>query len=178
VKLRAIIPALVLCFLSVQFSCSPTNNGDKGKVKNQKDTLEPAQSQTIKTMSHQIIQTESAPAPIGPYSQARACNGFLTVSGQIAIDPLSGEMQQSSIEAETLQVMKNLQHVVEAAGYTMSDILKTTIFLSDMEYFAEVNKVYAGFFSDVFPARETVAVKGLPKNARVEISCIACAPNP
>lgn len=124
-------------------------------------------------MTHKVIQTPLAPSPIGPYSQARIMNGMLTVSGQIALDPETGEMQQSSLQAETLQVMKNLRHVVEAAGFTMSDIMKTTIFLTDMAYFSEVNAIYADFFTDIFPARETVAVSALPKNARVEISCIA-----
>lgn len=120
-----------------------------------------------------IINTPNAPAPIGPYSQAVAANGFLYVSGQVAINPATGELTQESVKAETEQVMRNLNAVLLEAGYEFAHILKTTIFLSDMDLFAEVNEVYGSYFTADFPARETVAVKGLPKGVNVEISVIA-----
>jgi 2-iminobutanoate/2-iminopropanoate deaminase len=120
-----------------------------------------------------IINTTDAPAPIGPYSQAVLANGFLYVSGQIPINPATGELTMDSIKAETEQVMRNLNAVLLEAGFEFSNILKTTIFLSDMSLFAEVNEVYGSYFESDFPARETVAVKGLPKGVNVEISVIA-----
>ncbi|HEY0176087.1 MAG TPA: RidA family protein [Pedobacter sp.] len=120
-----------------------------------------------------IINTTDAPAPIGPYSQAVLANGFLYVSGQVPINPATGELTQDSIKAETEQVMRNLNAVLLEAGFEFSHIVKTTIFLSDMGLFAEVNEVYASYFKSDFPARETVAVKGLPKGVNVEISVIA-----
>jgi len=120
-----------------------------------------------------IINTPNAPAPIGPYSQAVLANGFLYVSGQIPINPATGELTQSSIKEETEQVMRNLNAVLLEAGFEFTHILKSTIFLSDMELFAEVNEVYGSYFESDFPARETVAVKGLPKGVNVEISVIA-----
>jgi len=121
----------------------------------------------------QIIQTSDAPAPIGPYSQAVLANGFLYVSGQIAINPATGELNQSSLAEETQQVMRNLHAVLLEAGFGFEHILKTTIFLSDMSLFNEVNEVYGSYFLKDFPARETVAVKGLPKGVNVEISVVA-----
>jgi len=121
----------------------------------------------------QIINTTSAPAPIGPYSQAVIANGFLFLSGQVAINPESGEVIQSSIPEETHQVMRNIKAVLLEAGYEFKDVVKTTIFLSDMNLFAEVNTVYGSYFETNFPARETVAVKGLPKGVNVEISMTA-----
>jgi len=120
-----------------------------------------------------IINTTDAPAPIGPYSQAVAANGFLYVSGQVAINPVTGEMVQNSLKGETEQVMRNLNAVLLEADFGFAHILKTTIFLSDMSLFAEVNEIYGSYFETEFPARETVAVKGLPKGANVEISVIA-----
>lgn len=120
-----------------------------------------------------IINTSNAPAPIGPYSQAVLANGFLYVSGQIPINPATGELSKDSIKAETEQVMRNLNAVLMEAGFEFKHIVKTTIFLSDMALFNEVNEVYAGYFKSEFPARETVAVKGLPKAVNVEISVIA-----
>jgi 2-iminobutanoate/2-iminopropanoate deaminase len=120
-----------------------------------------------------IINTTDAPAPIGPYSQAVLANGFLYVSGQIPINPATGELTMDSIKSETEQVMRNLNAVLLEAGFEFSDILKTTIFLSDMSLFAEVNEVYGSYFTSDFPARETVAVKGLPKGVNVEISVVA-----
>jgi len=120
-----------------------------------------------------IINTSNAPAPIGPYSQAVLANGFLYVSGQIPINPITGELTQSSIKEETEQVMRNLNAVLLEAGFDFTHILKTTIFLSDMDLFGAVNEVYGSYFESDFPARETVAVKGLPKGVNVEISVIA-----
>jgi len=121
----------------------------------------------------QIINTDQAPAPIGPYSQAVAANGFLFLSGQIAINPTTGELNQSSIKEETRQVMRNINAVLLEAGYDFTHIIKVTIFLSDMDLFTEVNEAYGSFYKSNFPARETIAVKGLPKGVNVEISATA-----
>jgi 2-iminobutanoate/2-iminopropanoate deaminase len=122
---------------------------------------------------NKIINTNNAPAPIGPYSQAVIANGFLFLSGQVAINPESGEVIQSSIAEETHQVMRNIKALLIEASYEFNDVVKTTIFLSDMALFAEVNEVYGSYFDATYPARETVAVKGLPKGVNVEISMTA-----
>jgi 2-iminobutanoate/2-iminopropanoate deaminase len=124
-------------------------------------------------MKKQIIFTPHAPAPIGPYSQAVKVGKTLYVSGQIAINPATGEMNMSDIPTETRQVMENLKAVLTAANTTFDTIVMTTIFLSDMGNFAAVNEVYGSYFTADFPARATVAVKTLPKNVNVEISVIA-----
>ena len=121
----------------------------------------------------QIIKTENAPAPIGPYNQAILANGFLYVSGQIAINPHNNELITTSVEEETKQVMENLSAILTEAGFAFNDIIKTSIFLSDMSLFPVVNEIYGSFFSSAYPARETVAVAGLPKNVNVEISVVA-----
>lgn len=120
-----------------------------------------------------IINTPKAPAPIGPYSQAVEVNGVLYASGQVAIVPETGNFTNASIEAETHQVMKNIRGVLEAAGLSFSHIVKTSIFLTDMNNFTTVNEIYGSYFTADFPARETVQVSRLPKDARVEISIIA-----
>ena len=124
-------------------------------------------------MSKEIIQTKDAPAPIGPYSQAVKTGNLLFVSGQIAIVPATGELAIANIQEETIQVMKNLKAVLLGAGMDFTHIVKTTIFLSDMSFFAVVNEVYGSYFNGDYPARETVAVKTLPKNVNIEISMIA-----
>lgn len=125
-------------------------------------------------MKKTIIQTKNAPAPIGPYSQAVLIDGILYSSGQIAIDPQTNKLVQESIEAETEQVMKNIQAILKEADMTFENVFKTTIFLSDMLNFAKVNKVYGSYFNEeTAPVRETVAVADLPKYVRVEISVIA-----
>lgn len=124
-------------------------------------------------MSKQIIQTNKVPAPIGPYSQAVIANGFLFASGQIAFDPATGELVLSSIEEETKQVMENIKAILDEAHIDFSHIVKTSIFLSDMDLFAAVNQVYGSYFTADFPARETVAVKTLPRSVNVEISITA-----
>lgn len=120
-----------------------------------------------------IIKTENAPAPIGPYNQAVKTESTLYVSGQIALNPKTGKLVLKSIEEETQMVMKNLKAVLEAANLGMKNIVKTSIFISDMNNFAQINEVYGSFFSKDFPARETVEVSVLPMNVNVEISCIA-----
>lgn len=120
-----------------------------------------------------IINTKNAPAPIGPYSQAVLANGFLYLSGQVAINPESGEVNVSNVMEETHQVMRNLKSVLLEADFNFEHVIKSTIFLSDMNLFTEVNEVYGSYFESEFPARETVAVKGLPKGVNVEISMIA-----
>ena len=120
-----------------------------------------------------IINTTQAPAPIGPYAQAVAAGGFLFASGQIAIDPSSGQLITINIIQETTQVMRNIGAVLAEAGMDYSHIVKTTIFLKDMEQFALVNDVYGNYFQSDFPARETVQVSRLPKDVNVEISVIA-----
>lgn len=124
----------------------------------------------------QVIYTQQAPEPIGPYSQAILAGNTLYVSGQIAIDPSSGNLVTGDIEAETVQVMTNLQEVLKAAGLTFADVVKCSIFLSDMNNFPRVNEVYGRYFKHNPPARETVEVSRLPKDVNVEISCIAVRP--
>lgn len=124
-------------------------------------------------MSKQIIQTDKAPKPIGPYNQAVKTGEFLFISGQIAIDAETNELISGDVEAETKQVMKNLEAILSAAYLSFEHVVKTTIFLSDMSLFASVNDVYGSYFSGDYPARETVAVKGLPKGVNVEISMTA-----
>ncbi len=117
--------------------------------------------------------TERAPAPIGPYSQAVRAGALLFCSGQIPIDPATGELVPGDVAAQSLQVMKNLEAVLEAAGLRFANVVKTTIFLVDMADFGAVNAVYGEAFGNVPPARSTVAVAALPRNARVEIDAIA-----
>jgi len=124
-----------------------------------------------------IVQTDNAPQAIGPYSQAMKVGDFIFTSGQIALTP-SGVMVQDNIELQTEQVMKNLQAVLEAAGSCLQNVVKTTIFLADMDDFATVNAIYEKWFDGHKPARSTVAVKTLPKNALVEIECIALVEAP
>src|SRR5690606_20983042 len=121
-----------------------------------------------------IIFTEKAPAPIGPYNQAVLVGNTLYTSGQIAINPQTNELVLTDIETETKQVMENMKAVLEAAEMTFADVVKTSIFISDMNNFAKINSVYAQYFKEEFaPARETVEVACLPKNVNVEISMIA-----
>ncbi|MDE0772672.1 MAG: RidA family protein [Salibacteraceae bacterium] len=122
-----------------------------------------------------VIFTENAPAPIGPYNQAIQHNDTVYVSGQIAINPATGNLEIDDLELETDLVLKNLGAVLNAAGMDYSNIIKCSIFLSDMGSFGTVNKIYGSYFTDNFPARETVEVACLPKNVNVEISCIAVA---
>lgn len=124
-------------------------------------------------MEKQIINTDAAPAPIGPYNQCVKANGFLFISGQIAIDPATGDIHAANAEEETHQVMKNLSAILMEAGKGFNSVVKTTIFLSDMSLFGVVNEIYAQYVTADHPARETVAVKGLPKGVNVEISMIA-----
>lgn len=119
------------------------------------------------------VHTDKAPAAIGPYSQAILVNGFLYTSGQIALNPETGELEMQNIEHETSRVMQNLKAVLEAVEMDFSNVIKTTIYLSDMAYYAQVNAIYAEFFGEHPPAREAVQVAGLPKGVNVEISCIA-----
>lgn len=122
----------------------------------------------------QIIHTQDAPAPIGPYSQAVRMGNTVYTSGQIAIDPITGALVGGSISEETHQVMRNMQAVLKAAGLNFSQVLKSTIFITDMDDFGAINEVYGSYFdADTAPARETVQVARLPKNVRVEISMIA-----
>ena len=121
-----------------------------------------------------FIATKEAPEAIGPYSQAVEVNGFIYTSGQIALFP-DGSMERDDVEHQTHQVMKNLFYVLEAAGSHFNDVIKTTIYLADMNDFDKVNKIYAHYFGTHKPVRSTVAVKTLPKNALVEIDCIALA---
>lgn len=121
----------------------------------------------------QPIATAQAPAAIGPYSQAIEANGTVYVSGQLPIDPATGEFAEGGIKELTRQSLTNIRHILEEAGLSMANVVKTSVFLADMADFAEMNEVYSQFFEAPFPARSAVAVKTLPKNARVEIECIA-----
>ena len=126
-------------------------------------------------MAKEIIVTEKAPKAIGPYSQAIRAGGFVFFSGQIPLDPVTGELRGADIREQTEQVMENIAAVLAAAGLTFGDVVKSTIFLTDLADFAAVNEVYGGRFSAEPPARSTVEVKGLPRGAKVEIEVIACA---
>lgn len=119
-----------------------------------------------------VICSASAPGAIGPYSQAIEVNGMLFLSGQLPIDASTGLMADG-IEAQANQSLQNIKHILEEAGLTMANVVKTTVFLADMSLFADMNKVYATFFESEYPARSAVAVKALPKDALVEIECIA-----
>lgn len=123
---------------------------------------------------NKIISTDKGPGAIGPYSQAvQTAGGMLFVSGQIPLVPATGKMAEGGIREQTVQVLKNLQGIVEAAGYTLSDVVKTTVYLADINDFGTVNEVYAGYFVENCPARVCVEVGSLPKGALVEIDVIA-----
>jgi 2-iminobutanoate/2-iminopropanoate deaminase len=124
-------------------------------------------------MPKQIINTNKAPAPIGPYNQSVKAGDLLFISGQICIDALNNELLNDDIKAETHQVMKNLNAILSEAKLSFEHVVKATIFLSDMKLFSAVNDVYGSYFNGDYPARETIAVKGLPKDVNVEISMIA-----
>ncbi|HEX5889323.1 MAG TPA: RidA family protein [Pyrinomonadaceae bacterium] len=119
------------------------------------------------------VQTDNAPAAIGPYSQAIRAGGFVFVSGQIPIDPATGQFVAGGIGEQTERVLQNLSAVLEAAGSGLNKVVKTTVFLADMQEFAQMNEVYARFFTEAPPARATVAAAGLPRDARVEIEAVA-----
>ena len=122
----------------------------------------------------EIVYTKNAPDPVGPYSQAILTNNTLFISGQVALDPNNGDMINSSIEEETIQVMNNLKAILNEVGFNFSNVIKSTIYLSDMNNFSKVNEVYGSFFSkDYVPSRVTVEVSRLPKDANVEIDMIA-----
>ena len=127
-------------------------------------------------MTRDAIHTTGAPAAVGPYSQAIAVDGFVFCSGQDALDPVTGVLAEGGIEAETEVVLSNLTAVLEAAGCGWGDVIKSTVFLTDMADFAAMNAIYTRFVSEPKPARSTVAVAGLPKGARVEIEVIARRP--
>jgi len=124
-------------------------------------------------MEKSIINTNNAPAPIGPYNQSVKYGDMLFISGQIPMDPATGNLIEGDIKAETGQVMKNLAAILAAAGMDFSNVIKSSIFLMDMGQFAEVNEVYGSYFKENAPARETVQVAGLPRGVRVEISMVA-----
>lgn len=120
-----------------------------------------------------IITTKDAPAPIGPYNQAILSGNMLFISGQVCIDPSTGELKNKDVQEETEQVMKNLGSILQAAGMSFNNVVKTTIFITDMKRFSEINEVYGKFFEGDYPARETVQVSALPRFVNVEISMIA-----
>ncbi len=120
-----------------------------------------------------VVSTASAPGAVGPYSQAIVCDGWVWVSGQIALDPATGDMVGGDVAAQADRALRSLREILEESGSSMERVVKATVYLRDMADFAEVNRVYAGFFGDQPPARVCVAVSGLPKDARVEIDAIA-----
>lgn len=124
-------------------------------------------------MEKQVINTTGAPAPIGPYNQAIKAGSTLFISGQIALNPETGQIEKEEITSETHLVMKNLRAILTEAEMDFSDVVKTTIFIMDMNDFSQINEVYGKYFSGYFPARETVQVAALPKGVNVEISMIA-----
>ena len=119
------------------------------------------------------LHTNLAPAAIGPYSQAIEVNGFIFASGQIPIDPATGNFVEGGIKEQTRQALTNASHIMEEAGTDLSHVVKTTVYLADMGDFAAMNEVYSTFFSEPYPARSAVSVKALPKGALVEVECIA-----
>lgn len=128
------------------------------------------------TTTHQAVQTAGAPAAIGPYSQAVVAGGMVFCSGQIPLDPATGQMVPGDVSAQTRRVLDNLGAVLAAAGSSFAHVVKTSIFLADLNDFAAVNAVYAEYFTGVLPARATVQVSRLPRDARVEIDCVAVRP--
>ena len=124
-------------------------------------------------MDKRIIKTTNSPAPIGPYNQAVLAGDTLYISGQICIDPVTGELKKKDVREETHQVMQNLKAILTAASMGFNHVVKTTIFITDMQQFSEINEVYGKYFEGDFPARETVQVAALPKSVNVEISMIA-----
>ncbi len=129
----------------------------------------------MKPESKRVVATLNAPQAIGPYSQAVVANGFLFASGQVPINPATGQVVEGDIEAQTERVLKNLQALVEAAGISLDRVVKTTVYLKDMSEFARMNAVYAKFFTAEPPARATVEVARLPKDVRIEIDLVALA---
>jgi 2-iminobutanoate/2-iminopropanoate deaminase len=128
-------------------------------------------------MQHSQISTPHAPAAIGPYSQAIRCGQFVYASGQIALDPSSGELVGADVQAQTHRVLQNLQAVLTSAGSSLASVVKTTVFLAHMSDFQAMNAIYASYFTGVAPARSTVAVAELPRKALVEIECVALIEN-
>ena len=128
-------------------------------------------------MSMKSIHTNQAPAAIGPYSQAIEANGMIFASGQIPIDPATGQFVEGGIKEQTRQALTNARNILQAAGTDMENVIKTTVYLSDINNFAAMNEVYAQFFTEPFPARSAVAVKDLPKGALVEIEVLAIKPD-
>ena len=124
-------------------------------------------------MNKKAIQIPNAPAPVGPYSQAILVNGMCFVSGQIPLNPETGQLEIATIEDATNRVLKNIEHLLHAAGMTLENVVKCSIFLKDLNDFAKVNKIYASYFKGIPPARETVQVARLPLDVTIEISCIA-----
>ena len=127
-------------------------------------------------MAREIISTKNAPSAIGPYSQAVKVDGFLYCSGQIPLDPATGQLVSGSIQDETHQVLKNLFAILEAGGCKATDVVKTTIFLKDMSTFSQVNEIYGSYFREPFPARACVEVARLPRDVKIEIDAIAKVP--
>jgi len=125
----------------------------------------------------QIVHTKKAPVAVGPYSQAVSANGFLFTAGQIPIDPTTGKVTQGDIKVQTRQVMENLKAVVEAGGSSFANVVKTTVFMKDMNEFAAMNEVYGEYFKEHPPARSTVEVARLPKDVRIEIEAVALIGN-
>lgn len=162
-QIKNLILKLSLTFFCILiFSCAENKHVCNSKTK----------IQTL-TMQKKIIQTDKAPAPIGPYSQAVMVGNLLFVSGQVAIIPESGKILQGDISTETMQVMNNIHAILAQAGMDFENIVKTSIFLKNMDDFAKVNEIYGSNFSGDFPARETVQVSRLPKDVNVEISVVA-----
>ena len=126
-------------------------------------------------LSSQVIHTDQAPKAIGPYSQAQRVGDFIFTAGQVGLDPQSGQIVEGGIQGQTRQVLNNLSAVLEAAGSSLANVVKTTVFVQDLGEFAQMNTVYAEFFPETRPARSTVQVAGLPRGALVEIECIAIA---
>ena len=128
-------------------------------------------------MQKEVVSTDEAPKAIGPYSQAIRVDNFIFVSGQIPVYPVSGKIVEGSIKDQTKQIIENLKNILKASGSTLQDVLRTTIYLTNMDDYTMVNETYAQFFESLPPARSTVEVSGLPMAARIEIDAIACVRN-
>lgn len=160
------ISQVIFLFLFLSYFCAAFFSLPSGHQNNNNSTL------ILSYKMKKVICSEKAPGAIGPYSQAIEANGMIFVSGQLPINAVTGAMPEG-VEAQTKQSLENMQHILKEAGLTMANIVKTTVFLQDMSLFAGMNGVYATFFDGAFPARSAFAVKALPKDALVEIECIA-----
>jgi 2-iminobutanoate/2-iminopropanoate deaminase len=166
---RVLLTAIIVLGMIRLVSCMEEQVDDEHNKLSLKDTVSSVDIGISKT----LIYTDNAPAAIGPYSQAVLAGNTLYVSGQIAIDPMTGELTKGTISQQTVRIMDNHSAILDEAGFELSDVVKVTIYMADLSDYKEMNKVYAEYFGSIKPARETVGVAQLPMGAQVEISIIA-----